>query len=257
MLEKMILSIVLLFSPSAYGIWGAMEGEHSAQYLAREIREETALLQQGVAWLPDGHGIIRIPAQENTEEIEEGEEVPSAVPESCRLALAVQSANYGALIPFMQIKDNELVIFTARYSEPNIYRLEQCSEVLPKDVVDTLINYLDKAAEYAKEVPAEICGFVRVASALNPSLLSDTLLHVYIEGQYRYTLLGLPAAPAADNLPMERPVEAFLRWFSELQPFPETRTDTEWLLKTLIEPHFCPQNPVSTQNERDKEAQKG
>ena len=72
------------------------------------------------------------------------------------------------------------------------------------------------------------------------------------DGQYRYTVLGLPAEPAAENLPMERPVDSFRRWWAELVKYKGARDDVDWLFESVICPHFCPQKSENTQNARDK-----
>ena len=97
---------------------------------------------------------------------------------------------------------------------------------------------------------------MRLAAALEPSLISADLLHVYIDGQYRYTVLGLPAGPAAENLPMERPVDSFRRWWAELVKYEGARDDVDWLFESVICPHFCPQKSENTQNGRDKGSEK-
>ena len=114
------------------------------------------------------------------------------------------------------------------------------------------MKYLSAAEKYARTVPAEMCDFVRLAAALEPALISADLLHVYIDGQYRYTALGLPAEPAAENLPMERPVDSFRRWWAELVKYKGARDDVDWLFESVICPHFCPQKSENTQNARDK-----
>ena len=255
MFAKCFLSLAVLLTPFTYAIWGEAEGEHSVQYLARELHEDTGVLRRGLCLLPQEHGLVKLNWSDKVSD-EFDEDAAPVVPKDCRLALVTQSANHGGEIPFLLVNDKELVLLTPHFTDKVTYKLQSESMPVAQTVTDTLAKYLSGAEKYARKVPAEMCDFVRLAAALEPALISADLLHVYIDGQYRYTVLGLPAEPAAENLPMERPVDSFRRWWSELVKCEGVREDLDWLLESVILPHFCPQNSVNTQNGRDKSTQK-
>ena len=251
MFAKCFLSLAVLLTPFTYAIWGVAEDEHSVQYLARELHEDTGVLRRGLCLLPQKHGLVKL--DRGDKELDEfDEEAAPVVPKDCRLALVTQIANYGEEIPFLLVKEKELVLLTPHFTDNVTYNLQSESMTVAQTVTDSLVEYLSAAEKYARTVPAEMCDFVRLAAALEPALISADLLHVYIDGQYRYTVLGLPAEPAAENLPMERPVDSFRRWWAELVKYKGARDDVDWLFESVICPHFCPQKSENTQNGRDK-----
>lgn len=199
MFAKCFLSLAVLLTPFTYAIWGEAEGEHSVQYLARELHEDTGVLRRGLCLLPQEHGLVR-PDRGDKQLDELDEEAAPVMPKECRLALVTQIANYGEEIPFLPVKEKELVLQTPHFTDNVTYNLQSESMSVAQTVTDSPVEYLSAAEKYARTVPAEMCDFVRLAAALEPVLISADLLHVYIDGQYRYTVLGLPAGPAAENL---------------------------------------------------------
>ena len=251
MFAKCFLSLAVLLTPFTYAIWGVAEGEHTVQYLARELHEDTGVLRRGLCLLPQKHGLVKLDWSDKVSD-EFDEDAAPVVPKDCRLALVTQIANYGEEIPFLLVKEKELVLHTPHFTDNVTYNLQSESMTVAQTVTDSLVEYLSAAEKYARTVPAEMCDFVRLAAALEPALISADLLHVYIDGQYRYTVLDLPAEPAAENLPMERPVDSFRRWWAELVKYKGARDDVDWLFESVICPHFCPQKSENTQNGRDK-----
>ena len=251
MFAKCFLTLAVLLTPFTYAIWGEAEGEHTAQYLARELHEDTGVLRRGLCLLPQEHGLVKLDwSDKDSDEFDE--DAAPVVPKDCRLALVTQSANYGEEIPFLLVNDKELVLLTPHFTDKVTYKLQSESLPVAQTVTDILAKYLSGAEKYARKVPAEMCDFVRLAAALEPELISADMLHVYIDGRYRYTVLGLTVEPTVENMPMEQPIETFRRWWSELVKCEGVREDSDWLLESVILPHFCPQNSVNTQNGRDK-----
>ena len=43
---------------------------------------------------------------------------------------------------------------------------------------------------------------------------------------------------------MEQPIEAFRRWWGELEKYEEARNNVDWLFESVILPHFYPQKKL-------------